>query len=123
MGKPTEEFKALAERYGMRGHHFHADRRGFIIVTRAGIDYLQAKLDITVDFIPVYAWSDASEARYVVQADGFMDKRRVTSYGEVSAKNNTNPYPVAMAEKRALSRVVLKLVGMYELGVMGEDEL
>ena len=38
-------------------------------------------------------------------------------------KNNTNPYPVAMAEKRALSRVVLKLVGMYELGVMGEDEL
>ena len=36
MGKPTEEFKALAERYGMRGHHFHADRRGFIIVTRAG---------------------------------------------------------------------------------------
>jgi hypothetical protein len=28
-----------------------------------------------------------------------------------------------MAEKRALSRVVLKLVGMYELGVMGEDEL
>lgn len=123
MGKPTEEFKALAERYGMRGHHFHADRRGFIIVTRAGIDYLQAKLDITVDFLPVYAWSDASEARYVVQADGFMDKRRVTSYGEVSAKNNTNPYPVAMAEKRALSRVVLKLVGMYELGVMGEDEL
>lgn len=123
MGKPTEEFKALAERYGMKGHHFHADRRGFIIVTRAGIDYLQAKLDITVDFIPVYAWSDASEARYVVQADGFMDKRRVTSYGEVSAKNNTNPYPVAMAEKRALSRVVLKLVGMYELGVMGEDEL
>lgn len=123
MGKPTEEFKALAERYGMRGHHFHADRRGFIIVTRAGIDYLQAKLDITVDFLPVYAWSDASEARYVIQADGFMDKRRVTSYGEVSAKNNTNPYPVAMAEKRALSRVVLKLVGMYELGVMGEDEL
>lgn len=123
MGKPTEEFKALAERYGMRGHHFHADRRGFIIVTRAGIDYLQAKLDITVDFLPVYAWSDASEGRYVIQADGFMDKRRVTSYGEVSAKNNTNPYPVAMAEKRALSRVVLKLVGMYELGAMGEDEL
>ena len=123
MGKPTEEFKALAERYGMRGHHFHADRRGFIIGTRAGIDYLQAKLDITVDFLPVYAWCDASEGRYVIQADGYQDKRRVTSFGEVSAKNNTNPYPVAMAEKRALSRVVLKLVGMYELGVMGEDEL
>jgi hypothetical protein len=29
---------------------------------------------------------------------------------------------VAMAEKRAMSRAVLKLVGMYELGAMGEDE-
>jgi len=28
-----------------------------------------------------------------------------------------------MCEKRALSRVVLKLVGMYELGAVGEDEL
>ena len=27
-----------------------------------------------------------------------------------------------MAEKRSLSRIVLKLSGMYELGVFGEDE-
>jgi hypothetical protein len=27
-----------------------------------------------------------------------------------------------MAEKRALSRAVLKLTGFYELGVFGEDE-
>ena len=27
-----------------------------------------------------------------------------------------------MAEKRAMSRVVLKLTGFYELGVFGEDE-
>ena len=31
-------------------------------------------------------------------------------------------YPVAMAEKRALSRVVLKAAGFYALGVYGEDE-
>ena len=29
---------------------------------------------------------------------------------------------MAMAEKRAMSRAVLKLVGLYELGVFGEDE-
>jgi hypothetical protein len=27
-----------------------------------------------------------------------------------------------MAEKRAMSRAVLKLTGFYELGVFGEDE-
>ena len=27
-----------------------------------------------------------------------------------------------MAEKRAMSRAVLKLTGFYELGVMGQDE-
>ena len=31
-------------------------------------------------------------------------------------------FPVAMAEKRAMSRAVLKLTGFYELGVFGEDE-
>jgi hypothetical protein len=27
-----------------------------------------------------------------------------------------------MAEKRALSRAVLKMTGLYELGIFGEDE-
>ena len=31
-------------------------------------------------------------------------------------------YVMEMAEKRALSRSVLKLTGFYELGVFGEDE-
>ena len=36
---------------------------------------------------------------------------------------NCNTWYVAeMAEKRALSRAVLKLTGFYELGVFGEDE-
>ena len=37
-------------------------------------------------------------------------------------KNNKNAYPVAMAEKRAMSRIVLKLAGFYENGFFGEDE-
>ena len=31
-------------------------------------------------------------------------------------------YVMEMAEKRAMSRAVLKLTGFYELGVFGEDE-
>ena len=44
------------------------------------------------------------------------------SYGEASSKNTKQAYPVAMAEKRALSRVILKITGFYKYGVMGQDE-
>jgi hypothetical protein len=46
----------------------------------------------------------------------------ITTFGEAAPWNNTMGYPVAMAEKRALSRLVLKLTGIYALGYYGEDE-
>ena len=51
-----------------------------------------------------------------------MGDKSIETYGEASPKNNRNAYPVAMAEKRAMSRIVLKLAGFYELGFFGEDE-
>jgi hypothetical protein len=128
MGQPVEEFRKLASAYNMAPHHFHKDKRGFIIVTRQGIDYLQAHLGIVVTFETVLEWSDPEAGRYVIKATGTMARKDgsphvISSFGETSKANNTNPYPVAMCEKRALSRVVLKLVGMYELGAVGEDEL
>jgi hypothetical protein len=47
----------------------------------------------------------------------------VETFGEVSKSNNRNQYPIAMAEKRALSRAVLKLAGFYQHNVYSEDEL
>lgn len=121
------ELRQLAERYELKGHHFHADRRGFIIVTRAGIEQIAGKLGILYDLEPVLEWCDAEKARYVIRCKAWMPvgegHAQVMSYGEVSAKNNSNAYPVAMAEKRAVSRCVLKLAGMYKLNVYGEDEI
>ena len=43
--------------------------------------------------------------------------------GNTFKDGNTNTwYVLEMAEKRAMSRAVLKLTGFYELGVFGEDE-
>ena len=50
------------------------------------------------------------------------DENYIATFGESSPLNTSNKYPVAMAEKRAMSRAVLKLTGFYELGVFGEDE-
>ena len=121
------ELRALAAHYELKGHHFHSDRRGFVIITRAGIEQIAAKAGIRVKFSEVHEWSDAKENRYVVKAEAWMGAgdagSYVMSYGEVTAKNNSNTYPVAMAEKRALSRAVLKLAGMYRINVYGEDEI
>jgi len=51
-----------------------------------------------------------------------MGDKIIETYGEATPKNNKNSYTVAMAEKRAMSRIVLKLSGFYENGFFGEDE-
>ena len=122
-----EELRQMAAVYGLKGWHFHKDSRGFVIITREGIERIQSHLKMRVEFEPVHEWSDADKGRYVIAAKAWIvdgEKHMVSmSYGEVTANNNKNGYPVAMAEKRALSRVVLKLAGMYQLGVYGEDEV
>jgi len=54
-----------------------------------------------------------SEARLaVIKCTGKLGERVEVSYGEASPKNTNSAYFVAMAEKRAKDRVILKLVDM-----------
>ena len=46
----------------------------------------------------------------------------VTTYGEASPRNTKNAYPYAMAEKRAVDRAILKLLGLHGF-VYSEDEM
>ncbi len=46
----------------------------------------------------------------------------VITYGEASPKNTKNAYPYAMAEKRAVDRAILKLLGLHGF-VYSEDEM
>tara|TARA_R110002096_G_scaffold72027_5_gene171794 strand:- start:502 stop:897 length:396 start_codon:yes stop_codon:yes gene_type:complete len=95
----------------------------FTIITRTGIEKIQAMKKISVS----YQIEKLEPDFVVVKAFGEMETPdgdvRVETYGESSPKNNKTSYPVAMAEKRALSRAVLKLAGLYsEPGLIGEDE-
>lgn len=118
-----DELKALSARYEMRPDHFHKDPRGFVIMTRRGVEHVQAKIKAVVTFSTVPEWSDAADGRYVVKAHAKCEIGQVETFGEVSKSNNRNAYPIAMAEKRALSRAILKLAGFYQLEVYGEDEV
>ena len=123
----TSRFKELVELYGLTKDDFFKGAQGFIIVTRTGVEKIQYQLDVTVKFVPVAEFTDISKGMYAVKAFAVKNtpegKLHIESFGECSPKNNRNAYPIAMAEKRALSRVVLKMAGFYELGVYGEDEM
>tara|TARA_B100001093_G_C26817347_1_gene1010339 strand:+ start:1757 stop:2140 length:384 start_codon:yes stop_codon:yes gene_type:complete len=96
----------------------------YLIITRSGIEKIQAIENIHINYevvecIPNFA---------VVKATAIKDANTIQTFGSALKgttykDGNTNTwYVMEMAEKRALSRAVLKLTGFYELGVFGEDE-
>jgi len=96
----------------------------YTIITRSGIEKIQANNKIVVNYI-----LEKCEANFcVVKAIAKRSEAYVETYGSAlkgqSHKDgSTNTWYVAeMAEKRAFSRAVLKIMGMYEHGVFGEDE-
>ena len=96
----------------------------YLIITRAGIEKIQAieQMSVTFEVIrcePNYAVFKAIATKGNKTIETFGSALKGQSYKDGS----TNSFYVAeMAEKRALSRSVLKLTGFYELGVFGEDE-
>jgi len=94
------------------------------IITKNGIEKIQFHNNIKVTYI-----LESSDPEFiVVKAIASKDGEYMESYGEASHLNlkkkggNSPLYPVAMAEKRALSRAVLKIAGLYKYGIFGEDE-
>jgi hypothetical protein len=119
----TDKLKAMYLKYGLSKEDVFKHQH-YIIITRSGIDRIQAveKITITYDVINC-------EPNYcVVKANADASGNTIQTFG--SALKGTNHrdgncntwYVMEMAEKRAMSRAVLKLTGFYELGVFGEDE-
>ena len=96
----------------------------YIILTRSGVEKISAKehIDITYEVIN-------SEPNFaVVKATAVKGDKVIETFGSalkgVGFKDgSTNTwYVMEMAEKRALSRATLKMTGLYEQGVFGQDE-
>ena len=74
---------------------------------------------------------DRDNINVVIRAAASMQGKNnkpinMMSFGEASDNNlmgGAKKFPVAMAEKRAMSRVVLKIAGFYEQGAFGQDEM
>jgi len=99
-------------------HELKFGSRGTTIITRTGIEKIQANNNITVK----YDVEAMSPDFVVIRATAQKGTTIIETFGEASPSNTKQTYPVAMAEKRALSRAVLKVAGFYKYGVFGEDE-
>ena len=94
------------------------------IITRGGINKIEANMNISVFFEVIRCEPHFA----VVKAKATMGNKELETFGSALKGStfkdgNTNSwYVMEMAEKRAMSRAVLKLAGFYELGVFGEDE-
>ena len=95
-----------------------------VIITRQGIDKIQAVEQISIDYDVIQCEPNFA----VFKANAEKEGAKIQTFGsalkgDTFKDGNCNSWYVAeMAEKRAMSRAVLKLTGFYELGVFGEDE-
>tara|TARA_R110000851_G_scaffold278620_1_gene431704 strand:- start:378 stop:770 length:393 start_codon:yes stop_codon:yes gene_type:complete len=96
----------------------------YIIITRSGIDKIQALEKIHIDYDVINCQKDFCVVKANARKEGaFIQTFGSALKGTSFKDSNCNSwYVMEMAEKRAMSRAVLKLTGFYELGVFGEDE-
>lgn len=118
-----DKLKELYEKYNLDSKDFFKHQH-YTIVTRSGVDKIMALEQIKVNYEvikcePKFAVFKALASKNGKTIETFGSALKGDTYKE----GNTNSWYVAeMAEKRAMSRAVLKLTGFYELGVFGEDE-
>lgn len=118
-----DKLLALYNKYELAKEDFFKHQH-YTIITRSGIDKIQAKEKLFINYEVIECQKDFC----VVKANATKEEAKIETFGSAlkgsSHKDgNCNTwYVMEMAEKRAMSRAVLKLTGFYELGVFGEDE-
>ena len=118
----TEKIK---EKY----HHYGLDKddvfkhQHYVIITRSGIEKIQALENIKIWYDVVKCDTNfAAIKATAIKGDVTLETFGSALKGGFKDGNCNSWYVLEMAEKRAMSRAVLKLTGFYELGVFGEDE-
>jgi hypothetical protein len=121
-----EKLLELYKKYDLQKDDVYKHQH-YVIITRQGIEKIQAKENIKISYKVIKCEPNFA----VIKATAFLNVEPVYTCetfgsalkGTGYKDGNCNSWYVAeMAEKRALSRAVLKLTGFYELGVFGEDE-
>ena len=121
----TEVLKEKYIKYNLTKDDVFKHQGGhYIIITRSGIEKIMAMEKITIDYDVVNCDKDFCVEKANARKEGaFIQTFGSALKGDFKNGTTLSWYVMEMAEKRAMSRAVLKLTGFYELGgVFGEDE-
>jgi len=122
----VEKLRVLYDEFNLvKEDHFQSSH--MIILTRTGVEKVQAGMGIDVVFDVIKCEPDYCCVKAIATKGG----RRIESFG--SAKYGKTAgikgegtvamwYVMEMAEKRALARAVLKIADLYQHGFLSEDE-
>lgn len=100
------------------------DCHGTLCVYHKALERIAAAQGVTFDdpqliSVDLEAGNTGAAAVWV---RGHLGEKSEWSYGEASKHNSKNKFPLAMAEKRAKDRVILKLIGLHGY-IYSDDEL
>ena len=126
-----EKLTVLYKKYELTKDDVYKHKH-YLIITRQGIDKIQAKEKMFISYEAVTSTPEFCVVKAIAQKDNakiqtfgsakYGGKKQNEAGKWIDIGNTTTWYVMEMAEKRAMSRAVLKLSGFYELGVFGEDE-
>ena len=119
----TELLKELYQKYSLTKDDVFKHQH-YIIITRSGVDKIQASEQMVVNYEVIQCEPNFAVVKAnAKKGDAYIETFGSALKGTTHRDGNCNTwYVMEMAEKRAMSRAVLKLCGFYELGVFGEDE-
>ena len=102
--------------------YFYSFVRKFTIITRSGIEKIQANNEIAVSYEVIKAELDnciVKATSLIKDGDEWIPK--METFGSATKDNCRQPFRMEIAEKRALARVIIKT--MHYTNVLGEDEV
>ena len=122
MAKPLDKrVTAILKGLGLTKEESLWDCHGTWVMYHRYIEIAGVKKKISIDDLSEIE-TNSEKGIVVIKCKASLEKMKVITYGEASPKNTRNAYPYAMAEKRAIDRAILKLIGLHGF-IYSEDEL
>ena len=121
MAKPLDErVKEILKKLDFDPKQCLWDCHGTWVMYHRYIEIAGAKNSIAYDLTEIE--TNSKDGIVCIKCIAKRNGDTVITYGEASPKNTKNAYPYAMAEKRAVDRAILKLLGLHGF-VYSEDEM
>ena len=115
--KKSEILNELYKNNSLEKEDVYKDKRGFTIITRSVIEKIQAKNKIDIKF-KLISWELDN---CVVKATAYLKTKIIETYASATKQNCMQKFRVEIAEKRALSRAVIKIMNLTN--TLGQDEV